>query len=101
MVCIVWSLDFGVGVDDVLSRCFFFQADDGIRCAQESRGLGDVYKRQSLISDLCLNTFQNTPWPFVYRCNGYNILFQLNSTDTTFLCNYPYFQESVYFFPIR
>ena len=30
------------------SRCFFFQAEDGIRDAQESRGLGDVYKRQSL-----------------------------------------------------
>ena len=30
-------------------RCdgvFFFQAEDGIRVAQESRGLGDVYKRQ-------------------------------------------------------
>ena len=26
--------------------CFFFQAEDGIRGAQESRGLGDVYKRQ-------------------------------------------------------
>ena len=26
--------------------CFFFQAEDGIRAAQESRGLGDVYKRQ-------------------------------------------------------
>ena len=25
---------------------FLFQADDGIRGAQESRGLGDVYKRQ-------------------------------------------------------
>ena len=24
----------------------FFQAEDGIRDAQESRGLGDVYKRQ-------------------------------------------------------
>ena len=30
--------------------CFFFQAEDGIRDAQESRGLGDVYKRQA---DLC------------------------------------------------
>ena len=28
--------------------CFFFQAEDGIRYAQESRGLGDVYKRQPL-----------------------------------------------------
>ncbi len=26
--------------------CFFFQAEDGIRDAQESRGLGDVYKGQ-------------------------------------------------------
>ena len=26
--------------------CVFFQAEDGIRDAQESRGLGDVYKRQ-------------------------------------------------------
>src|SRR5674536_218641 len=28
---------------------FFFQAEDGIRDAQESRGLGDVYKRQALM----------------------------------------------------
>ena len=28
---------------------FFFQAEDGIRDAQESRGLGDVYKRQDYI----------------------------------------------------
>eukprot|EP00658_Telonema_sp_P-2_P062764 TRINITY_DN51443_c0_g1_i2.p1 TRINITY_DN51443_c0_g1~~TRINITY_DN51443_c0_g1_i2.p1 ORF type:complete len:148 (+),score=38.46 TRINITY_DN51443_c0_g1_i2:22-465(+) len=27
-------------------QLFFFQAEDGIRDAQESRGLGDVYKRQ-------------------------------------------------------
>ena len=27
-------------------RTLFFQAEDGIRDAQESRGLGDVYKRQ-------------------------------------------------------
>ena len=29
---------------------FFFQAEDGIRDAQESRGLGDVYKRQKNFS---------------------------------------------------
>eukprot|EP00658_Telonema_sp_P-2_P081581 TRINITY_DN8402_c0_g1_i2.p1 TRINITY_DN8402_c0_g1~~TRINITY_DN8402_c0_g1_i2.p1 ORF type:complete len:158 (-),score=42.48 TRINITY_DN8402_c0_g1_i2:278-751(-) len=29
---------------------FFFQAEDGIRDAQESRGLGDVYKRQLMPS---------------------------------------------------
>ena len=31
---------------------FFFQAEDGIRDAQESRGLGDVYKRQ--VADSCV-----------------------------------------------
>eukprot|EP00658_Telonema_sp_P-2_P072142 TRINITY_DN61327_c0_g1_i1.p2 TRINITY_DN61327_c0_g1~~TRINITY_DN61327_c0_g1_i1.p2 ORF type:complete len:100 (+),score=12.72 TRINITY_DN61327_c0_g1_i1:29-328(+) len=32
---------------------FFFQAEDGIRDAQESRGLGDVYKRQ--LQRCCIN----------------------------------------------
>ena len=27
---------------------FVFQAEDGIRASQESRGLGDVYKRQAV-----------------------------------------------------
>eukprot|EP00658_Telonema_sp_P-2_P068906 TRINITY_DN57921_c0_g1_i1.p1 TRINITY_DN57921_c0_g1~~TRINITY_DN57921_c0_g1_i1.p1 ORF type:complete len:102 (-),score=31.39 TRINITY_DN57921_c0_g1_i1:711-1016(-) len=31
---------------------FFFQAEDGIRDAQESRGLGDVYKRQPLFMEI-------------------------------------------------
>ena len=31
----------------------FFQAEDGIRDAQESRGLGDVYKRQHILFGLC------------------------------------------------
>ena len=31
-----------------ISRCFFFQAEDGIRDLVRSRGLGDVYKRQML-----------------------------------------------------
>ena len=30
----------------VSCRCFFFQAEDGIRDLVRSRGLGDVYKRQ-------------------------------------------------------
>eukprot|EP00658_Telonema_sp_P-2_P055699 TRINITY_DN44262_c0_g1_i1.p1 TRINITY_DN44262_c0_g1~~TRINITY_DN44262_c0_g1_i1.p1 ORF type:complete len:123 (-),score=28.55 TRINITY_DN44262_c0_g1_i1:46-414(-) len=30
----------------MMTLFFFFQAEDGIRDAQESRGLGDVYKRQ-------------------------------------------------------
>ena len=32
---------------DAVAVYFFFQAEDGIRDAQESRGLGDVYKRQA------------------------------------------------------
>ena len=31
--------------------CFFFQAEDGIRDLVRSRGLGDVYKRQSNARD--------------------------------------------------
>ena len=30
------------------SVCFFFQAEDGIRDLVRSRGLGDVYKRQTI-----------------------------------------------------
>ena len=33
---------------------FFFQAEDGIRDAQESRGLGDVYKRQAWTTALAI-----------------------------------------------
>ena len=39
---------------------FFFQAEDGIRDAQESRGLGDVYKRQQKIKyEIGLNDSQD------------------------------------------
>eukprot|EP00658_Telonema_sp_P-2_P024114 TRINITY_DN19673_c0_g1_i6.p1 TRINITY_DN19673_c0_g1~~TRINITY_DN19673_c0_g1_i6.p1 ORF type:complete len:149 (-),score=35.28 TRINITY_DN19673_c0_g1_i6:26-472(-) len=38
---------------------FFFQAEDGIRDAQESRGLGDVYKRQHLNDELMPPTFES------------------------------------------
>ena len=39
-----------VGVMYSVNGCFifFFQAEDGIRDLVRSRGLGDVYKRQSL-----------------------------------------------------
>eukprot|EP00658_Telonema_sp_P-2_P074713 TRINITY_DN6399_c0_g1_i6.p1 TRINITY_DN6399_c0_g1~~TRINITY_DN6399_c0_g1_i6.p1 ORF type:complete len:225 (-),score=54.36 TRINITY_DN6399_c0_g1_i6:210-884(-) len=47
---------------------FFFQAEDGIRDAQESRGLGDVYKRQASgsiplhpASPLLHSTFYSAP----------------------------------------
>ena len=31
---------------------FFFQAEDGIRDVERSRGLGDVYKRQIVLVDV-------------------------------------------------
>ena len=37
-----------------MSLYFFFQAEDGIRDAQESRGLGDVYKRQPITNTTML-----------------------------------------------
>ena len=44
----LWVCCSMVVVDTVigLCRCFFFQAEDGIRDLVRSRGLGDVYKRQ-------------------------------------------------------
>ncbi len=33
--------------------CFFFQAEDGIRDTDRSRGLGDVYKRQDYKGIAC------------------------------------------------
>ena len=41
---------------------FFFQAEDGIRDAQESRGLGDVYKRQ--LNSMAIATLM-THGPFI------------------------------------
>ena len=38
---------------------FFFQAEDGIRDAQESRGLGDVYKRQLLYGAVSADALAN------------------------------------------
>ena len=38
------------------AECVFFcQAEDGRRDAQESRGLGDVYKRQAWLFDTSFN----------------------------------------------
>eukprot|EP00658_Telonema_sp_P-2_P065490 TRINITY_DN5471_c0_g1_i3.p1 TRINITY_DN5471_c0_g1~~TRINITY_DN5471_c0_g1_i3.p1 ORF type:complete len:103 (+),score=22.40 TRINITY_DN5471_c0_g1_i3:65-373(+) len=44
---------------------FFFQAEDGIRDAQESRGLGDVYKRQVVHGDPLVRL---TKVRFVHAC---------------------------------
>ena len=40
-------LNFVNKVAVIFRLCFFFQAEDGIRDVERSRGLGDVYKRQS------------------------------------------------------
>ena len=41
------SVHMAESVTTVLDGLFFFQAEDGIRYLVRSRGLGDVYKRQS------------------------------------------------------
>ena len=43
----LFSLCSVVALGDFSSFLFFFQAEDGIRDVERSRGLGDVYKRQS------------------------------------------------------
>src|SRR5674536_390792 len=50
---------------------FFFQAEDGIRDAQESRGLGDVYKRQACTSrSPACATFSRRPGSPAARSGG-------------------------------
>ena len=48
--CLVDSLYIGIKCSHDVC-VFFFQAEDGIRDLVRSRGLGDVYKRQSLYGD--------------------------------------------------
>ena len=48
LVCVVTWCVSNFCFAAFFSFFFFFQAEDGIRDAQESRGLGDVYKRQTL-----------------------------------------------------
>ncbi len=45
-------------------RFFFFQAEDGIRDAQESRGIGEVYKK--LVLGRCQGDARAVPG----RCQG-------------------------------
>ena len=57
---------------------FFFQAEDGIRDAQESRGLGDVYKRQAPL----LHTFVVADAAFEQIVVGKNQLLAADTLDT-------------------
>ena len=50
IICVVVVKDSKGRNEKVELMFFFFQAEDGIRDAQESRGLGDVYKRQVLVT---------------------------------------------------
>ena len=55
--------------------CFFFQAEDGIRDAQESRGLGDVYKRQLCMRDFIEAIRNRTEFPIdVYDAATWSII---------------------------
>ena len=45
--------------EQVFWKAVFFQAEDGIRVLVRSRGLGDVYKRQYLLSDDQTRTVTN------------------------------------------
>src|SRR5674536_253773 len=45
--CLLYTSDAADEEDSVdIGGCRIFKAEDGIRDAQESRGIGDVYKRQ-------------------------------------------------------
>ena len=59
-VCLLW-LESCSHLVSVL--VFFFQAEDGIRDAQESRGLGDVYKRQTGILAVSVASVASTSNP--------------------------------------
>ena len=54
MGCVIVVSRLSSEVLCVLFGIFYFQAEDGIRDLVRSRGLGDVYKRQSYNND---NTF--------------------------------------------
>eukprot|EP00656_Telonema_subtile_P005034 TRINITY_DN12287_c0_g1_i3.p1 TRINITY_DN12287_c0_g1~~TRINITY_DN12287_c0_g1_i3.p1 ORF type:complete len:329 (-),score=89.92 TRINITY_DN12287_c0_g1_i3:75-1061(-) len=54
-----------------MSDFFFFQAEDGIRDLVRSRGLGDVYKRQVLVSggdDKTVKAWSTKDWSLIRGC---------------------------------
>ena len=48
VVSFCFEVFLGLVTDEIGIVVFFFQAEDGIRDLVRSRGLGDVYKRQTL-----------------------------------------------------
>ena len=78
--------------------CFFFQAEDGIRYAQESRGLEDVYKRQTILNGqqfglLLIDAFPDVGKRLindaVLAANAPGRFIQTRATTTLFLCQAP------------
>ena len=59
-MCLVVYLLVQVGGPKSISVIFFFQAEDGIRDLVRSRGLGDVYKRQTTSWDCCTRSQNST-----------------------------------------
>eukprot|EP00831_Metopus_contortus_P020023 TRINITY_DN18758_c0_g1_i1.p3 TRINITY_DN18758_c0_g1~~TRINITY_DN18758_c0_g1_i1.p3 ORF type:complete len:108 (+),score=21.39 TRINITY_DN18758_c0_g1_i1:84-407(+) len=59
----------------VLFFFFFFQAEDGIRDVERSRGLGDVYKRQKL------RFHQGVCSQIIFLFSGTNFYIYQNSTN--------------------
>eukprot|EP00831_Metopus_contortus_P005248 TRINITY_DN11979_c0_g1_i5.p1 TRINITY_DN11979_c0_g1~~TRINITY_DN11979_c0_g1_i5.p1 ORF type:complete len:180 (+),score=42.75 TRINITY_DN11979_c0_g1_i5:100-639(+) len=56
-----------------VGRCvfFFFQAEDGIRDVERSRGLGDVYKRQGINAEYMGDLEIELPYKFIRRFQEY------------------------------
>ena len=59
MQSVLRAVSVAYGVCRLLCVFFFFQAEDGIRDLVRSRGLGDVYKRQSGDRPLCVTYWMN------------------------------------------
>src|SRR5678815_5966122 len=71
---------------------FFFQAEDGIRDAQESRGLGDVYKRQLMKFGGDTRTITWSPdrtGAWVFHCHLASHVTTLPHVDRPEDMNYP------------
>ena len=60
---------------------FFFQAEDGIRDLVRSRGLGDVYKRQTLVSQYIRSIFEDSKGNLWFGTLGEGVVRYGASTD--------------------
>src|SRR5674536_274296 len=79
--CLIFLFFCSVFIAASISELFvvFFQAEDGIRDAQEARGLGDVYKRQMM--PLVGNWPPNISEASVGPSNGICLLYTSDAAD--------------------